>query len=80
MAAASPAERYRRHREAFTLALQLGCTPREAEAELKRRSTLARIARAKARLAAKLDPARMPASICLAEPEGPRRPWYKEEN
>ena len=34
---ASEAERLRAHREAFTLALQLGCTPREAERELRRR-------------------------------------------
>lgn len=36
---ASEAERLRAHREAFTLALELGCTPREAEAELRRRKT-----------------------------------------
>lgn len=34
---ASEAERLRAHREAFTLALQLGCTPREAEREMRRR-------------------------------------------
>jgi hypothetical protein len=33
----TPAERMRAHREAFTLALELGCTPREAEAEIARR-------------------------------------------
>ena len=45
MAARSPstrsgqslAERYRAHGEAFVLALELGCTPREAEAEIRRR-------------------------------------------
>ena len=34
---ASDAERYRTHREAFTLALELGITPREAAVELRRR-------------------------------------------
>lgn len=33
--AASLAEHYRAHREAFELALQLGCTPREAARQLR---------------------------------------------
>lgn len=32
---ASLAEQYRAHREAFALALELGCTPREAERLLR---------------------------------------------
>ena len=31
------AEYYRRHRQAFLLALELGCTPKAAEQELRRR-------------------------------------------
>ncbi len=50
----SLAERYRAHRAAFTLALELGCTPKEAELELRRREALARHREATARLAAKL--------------------------
>ena len=34
---ASEAERLRAHRQAFNLAMELGCTPREAEAVLRRR-------------------------------------------
>lgn len=33
----SLAQHYRAHRQAFLLALELGCTPREAEAEMRRR-------------------------------------------
>jgi hypothetical protein len=33
--AASLAEHYRAHREAFELALRLGCTPKEAERKLR---------------------------------------------
>lgn len=37
MATRSLAEHYRAHREAFTLALELGITPREAEIEVRKR-------------------------------------------
>jgi len=50
------AEKMRAHREAFTLALELGCTPREAEKELRRRRAWADhedlLRRAAAKLAA----------------------------
>jgi hypothetical protein len=36
MSRPSLAEQYRAHREAFLLALELGVTPREAEAEMRR--------------------------------------------
>lgn len=49
----SIAERYRAHRAAFLLAQELGCTPREAEAELARREAAARDAEAVRRLNAK---------------------------
>lgn len=48
------AEQYRRHREAFTLALELGCTPKEAEQELKRRAARERNQAAQQRLAQKM--------------------------
>lgn len=37
-APASLAEQYREHREAFLLALELGCTPREAKTILRDRA------------------------------------------
>ena len=36
----SIAEHYRAHRQAFELALELGCTPKEAEAELAKAEML----------------------------------------
>ena len=38
------AEKYRRHREEFNLALELGCTPLDARHELNRRASRERIA------------------------------------
>lgn len=49
----SLAERLRAHREAFELALELGCTPREAEEELARRAARKRWEESRDRLAAK---------------------------
>ncbi len=51
---ASEAERLRAHREAFCLAMELGITPREAEAELRRRRAIARDHETTARLQAKM--------------------------
>ena len=51
---ASLAAQYRRHREAFCLALELGCTPREAEAELRRREAQARDQSAQQKLISKM--------------------------
>lgn len=39
----SDAAYYRAHREAFELALELRCTPKEAEEELRRRKAWARL-------------------------------------
>jgi len=50
----STAERLRRHRLAFGLALELGCTPREAEEEMRHREAMERHRKAKARLDARL--------------------------
>lgn len=75
----SDAERYRAHRAAFSLALELGCTPREAADELRRRAAMAREAESKRRMAAKQSAPPRGVAITLAEPEGPRRPWYEEQ-
>jgi hypothetical protein len=50
----SPAEYYRAHREAMELALQLGCTPKEAAELLRKRAAQAAEAAARARMAAPL--------------------------
>lgn len=49
------ADRLRRHRAAFTLALELRCTPAEAEQELQRREARARWLASNARLQAKIN-------------------------
>lgn len=51
----SLAEHYRHHRQAFLLALELGCTPKEAEAEMKRREARERARAAEARLEDKMQ-------------------------
>lgn len=71
---ASEAERLRAHRAAFNLALELGITPREAEAELRKRRALASIEENRARLAAKLAPA-APAITAPASDE----PWMMRD-
>lgn len=63
---ASEAERLRAHRAAFTLAL--GCTPREAEHELRKRASLARIEENTRRLAA-INAAPAPAGSAPANDE-----------
>ena len=50
---ASLAEKYRAHRKAFTLALELDCTPAEAAAELARREARECWEKTEARLLAK---------------------------
>ena len=51
----SLAEHYRMHRVAFTLAQELRCTPREAEAELQRRAARQRWEECQAKLEAKAN-------------------------
>ncbi len=58
---ASLAERWRAHREAFELALQLGCTPKEAEAEIARRKAAQQAREARARLRARMNATPRPA-------------------
>lgn len=52
--APSLAEYYRAHRAAFLLALELGCTPREAEREMARRQARERHRAASDRLEARM--------------------------
>lgn len=52
---ASLAEHYRAHRAAFALALELGCTPKEAADELRRREARERDQTTTARLHAKMN-------------------------
>ena len=69
------AERMRAHREAFELSLELGCTPKEAEAELERRKAVSHWHASKARLDAKIHGRPAP----LTEPEPPREPWWQRD-
>lgn len=72
---ATIAERMRAHREAFDLSLKLGCTPKEAEAELARRNARTNWHASKARLDAKIHGLPQP----LTEPEPPREPWWQRD-
>jgi hypothetical protein len=56
----SDADYYRAHREAFTLALELGCTPAEAELELATRRSRERWRAAQQRLDRKSSAAPAP--------------------
>lgn len=67
----SLAERYRAHRAAFELAQQLGCTPKEAAAELARRAARKEWLERNARLEALKN-----APIHRADPEPPPQPWW----
>lgn len=68
---ASEAERLRAHREAFQLALQLGCTPREAEERLRAEKAAAADREASGRLAAKLDRPLTPAPSAAPDWDAP---------
>lgn len=72
---------YRAHRKAFDLAMELDCTPREAEAELERRAARDRWQGTKARLQATLA-APLPATTSMARAghdpdEEPRPQWWQ---
>ncbi|WP_298165351.1 hypothetical protein [Novosphingobium sp.] len=73
------AERWRRHRAAFNLALELRCTPAEAEQELQRREARAKWEASNARLQAKMNghPPPWPphAPRPPAPPPSPPRPY-----
>lgn len=86
MAQLSQAEKWRRHREAFTLALELGCTPREAEAKIREieeraaaRAALARIHAAQALLEARQRARQAPADFLGAESDRDREPWMMRD-
>lgn len=69
----STAERLRQHRAAFTLALELRCTPAQAAQELARREARTRWEAGNARLRAKMHGKPPPPSPA---PEGqPPPPW-----
>lgn len=72
---ASEAERLRAHREAFTLALAEGITPKEAEARLRNQRVLASIEDKRARLAA-MNAQR--AAACTA-PADRAEPWMMRD-
>lgn len=75
----SLAERYRAHRVAFKLAQQLGCTPKEAEAEIARRAARQRWLRTLARLEALKNRRGTPQPIYGADPEPPPQPWWQRD-
>lgn len=75
---ASEAERLRAHRRAFELALELGCTPKEAEQEIARIAARERLRARMDRIAARNAKPPLSGPIHLAEPEAPRRRWYEE--
>ena len=69
------AERLALHREEMLLARELGCTPKEARAELDRRAARARWLQAEARLAALRAGRPVP-----AEPNEPAPPqWWQRD-
>lgn len=82
----SQAEKWRRHREAFALALELGCTPREAEAKIREieeraaaRAALARIHAAQALLEARQRARQAPANFLGAESDRDPEPWMMRD-
>ena len=54
--AISQSEKWREHRQAFLLALELGCTPKEAEAEIARIAAWEKHRALQDRLAARAAP------------------------
>lgn len=80
------AEKWRRHREAFTLALELGCTPREAEAKIREiearaeaRAILARIHAKQALIEARQRARQVPADFSGAESDRDPQPWMMRD-
>lgn len=76
---ANLAEHYRTHAQAFALAQELGCTPREAEAVMAQRAARDRWQEAKSRLDSRMAATPAPrASILQADP-APTRPESRDE-
>lgn len=78
MAQSNLAERYRAHRRAMELALELHCTPNEAKAELARREARARWEQTQRTLRAKVRPARAARPAAAAQPL-PEQPWMMRD-
>ena len=72
----SLAERLRAHREEFTLALELGCTPKEAREKIDRAKARAKFLSGQARLAA-LRSGKTPPN--QAAPEQPPLQWWQRD-
>ncbi len=79
--ARSIAEHYRHHRAAFLLAQQLGCTPRQAEAELRRRAAWEKLESTQARLRAQAERRAAEIAARMAPEPEPRndQPWMMRD-
>ena len=77
----SQAEKWRAHGEAFRLALELGCTPREAEAKIAGIAAHERHRAAADRLAAKMNAPLAPAGFGPGSDDGERdpQPWMMRD-
>jgi hypothetical protein len=73
--AVSLADRLRRHRAAFELALELGITPAEAETELTRRDAQAKAQAAAQRLNTRMTSPLRPETA----PDPPVQPWWNRD-
>lgn len=76
----SLAERLRDHREEFTLALELGCTPKEAREQIDRAKALAKFLSGQARLAALRSgrPIPPPQTSQPEQDDAPRFYWQRD--
>ncbi len=72
------AEKWRAHREAFTLALELGVTPKQAEQEIARIRAREAHRAASDRLAAKMAAPILPTPN-FERDEGPAEPWMMRD-
>jgi len=81
-ALSTTAQRIRRHRLAFELALQLGCTPREAREEIRRRAAAQRRRDALARLATRIGKQPESFNTGLSGTDGAEKPefWWKRDD
>lgn len=76
----SIAEHYRAHREVFSLAQELGCTPREAQAEMACRAAKARWEETAGRLRARMEAApRARASAPVENDAARAEPWMMRD-
>lgn len=80
MARVTLADRYRAHREAFLLAQELGCTPKEAELALRGREARERWEQSRRSLEAKMAaPARVRLAVSDDDAEPPAQPWMMRD-